>query len=53
MSINLGAHSIRVLELVKAAVARRGGAPKNRVLSSLSRSELLSYLDRRAKRSIA
>jgi hypothetical protein len=55
MSIDLDAHSIREFELVKsgAAVARRGGAPKNRVLSCLSRSELLSYLDRRAKRSIA
>jgi DNA polymerase (family X) len=55
MSINPDAHSIREFELVKcgAEVARQGGARKNRVLSSLSRSELLSYLDRRAKRSIA
>jgi DNA polymerase (family 10) len=50
MSINPDAHSIREFELVKcgAEVARQGGARKNRVLSSLSRSELLSYLDRRA-----
>jgi DNA polymerase (family 10) len=54
MSINPDAHSIRELELVKwgVAMARKGGVPKGRVLNSLSQSELLSYLERRAKQSV-
>jgi DNA polymerase (family 10) len=52
MSINPDAHSTRELDLTHWGVkmARKGGAPKDRVLNCLSKDEFASYLEKRRAR---
>ena len=52
MSINPDAHSTREIDLTHWGVemARKGGMPKERVLSSLRKDEFAHYLERRPAR---
>jgi DNA polymerase (family X) len=52
MSINPDAHCTRELELIHWGVkmARKGGAPKNRVLNCFSDEEIAAYLQKRRAR---